>query len=327
MSEIERGQKEASSELLAAICAALDVPLSEVLFVVSDAVALEEAALAMQLESIAVESTSLRASTLRSPRASGPATSSPPPPERSARWQLGHQNVGPLLLRRSLHRDPEDACPAPAAGLPLASVDPVLPATPEVAGAWSARPAPCSPRAPLRAAYQPAQVEHLADRQHAGAPRRGSRARPCRCCRPRRGCAGRAAPPRRPAGSASSRRTRLVLVPVRPEQVRTEVADDGRPRRRAAAPRRCRARSRPPSSSVGAQHDPGLVRRAPPRRRGPVEVPGALHLRGGCAACARRRSGSAGACRARPSSRPRCPARSSVAGRAPGSRSRSAPGR
>ena len=31
ISEIERGQKEASSELLASLCAALDVPLSEVL--------------------------------------------------------------------------------------------------------------------------------------------------------------------------------------------------------------------------------------------------------------------------------------------------------
>lgn len=53
MSEIERGQKEASSELLAAICGALDVPLSEILSEVSDAVALEEAARAVRLESVA----------------------------------------------------------------------------------------------------------------------------------------------------------------------------------------------------------------------------------------------------------------------------------
>ncbi|MBS9531976.1 helix-turn-helix transcriptional regulator [Mycobacterium sp. M1] len=32
LSEVERGRKEASSELLNAICTALDVPLSEVLF-------------------------------------------------------------------------------------------------------------------------------------------------------------------------------------------------------------------------------------------------------------------------------------------------------
>jgi transcriptional regulator with XRE-family HTH domain len=50
ISEIERGQKEASSELLAAICAALDVPLSEVLSEVSDAVALEEAAMAVAVD-------------------------------------------------------------------------------------------------------------------------------------------------------------------------------------------------------------------------------------------------------------------------------------
>ncbi len=53
ISEIERGQKEASSELLASICAALDVPLSEVLAEVSDAVALEEAALAIAVDEAA----------------------------------------------------------------------------------------------------------------------------------------------------------------------------------------------------------------------------------------------------------------------------------
>ena len=36
LSEVERGRKEASSELLAAICLALDLPMSEVLREVSD---------------------------------------------------------------------------------------------------------------------------------------------------------------------------------------------------------------------------------------------------------------------------------------------------
>lgn len=36
LSEIERGQKEASSELLNAICGALDTPLADVLRLVSD---------------------------------------------------------------------------------------------------------------------------------------------------------------------------------------------------------------------------------------------------------------------------------------------------
>jgi transcriptional regulator with XRE-family HTH domain len=44
ISEIERGRKEASSELLASLCTALDAPLSEVLLHVSEAVAVEEAA-------------------------------------------------------------------------------------------------------------------------------------------------------------------------------------------------------------------------------------------------------------------------------------------
>lgn len=42
LSEVERGQKEASSELLAAICGALDLPLSVVLNVVSEKMAVLE---------------------------------------------------------------------------------------------------------------------------------------------------------------------------------------------------------------------------------------------------------------------------------------------
>lgn len=42
LSEVERGRKEASSELLAAICTALDVPLSTVLGDVSTAMARQE---------------------------------------------------------------------------------------------------------------------------------------------------------------------------------------------------------------------------------------------------------------------------------------------
>ena len=42
LSEVERGQKEASSELLAAIAAALQVPLSAVLMTVSDKLAAAE---------------------------------------------------------------------------------------------------------------------------------------------------------------------------------------------------------------------------------------------------------------------------------------------
>ena len=42
LSEVERGQKEASSELLAAICSALGIPLSQVLREVSDNFALAE---------------------------------------------------------------------------------------------------------------------------------------------------------------------------------------------------------------------------------------------------------------------------------------------
>jgi transcriptional regulator with XRE-family HTH domain len=44
LSEVERGRKEASSELLAAICQALDLPLSEVLREVSEEMSRVEAA-------------------------------------------------------------------------------------------------------------------------------------------------------------------------------------------------------------------------------------------------------------------------------------------
>jgi transcriptional regulator with XRE-family HTH domain len=46
ISEIERGHKEASSELLASLCSALDIRLSEVLSAASVAAAVEEAATA-----------------------------------------------------------------------------------------------------------------------------------------------------------------------------------------------------------------------------------------------------------------------------------------
>jgi len=42
LSEIERGHKEPSSELLGAICDALDVPLSEVFTIVSDSLRRQE---------------------------------------------------------------------------------------------------------------------------------------------------------------------------------------------------------------------------------------------------------------------------------------------
>jgi transcriptional regulator with XRE-family HTH domain len=44
LSEVERGQKEASSELLASICGALDQPLSVLLNLVSEKMAMHELA-------------------------------------------------------------------------------------------------------------------------------------------------------------------------------------------------------------------------------------------------------------------------------------------
>ena len=51
---MERGRKEASSELLSAICGALDVPLSRVLSEAGDDLALEEARAAMATVTVGV---------------------------------------------------------------------------------------------------------------------------------------------------------------------------------------------------------------------------------------------------------------------------------
>ncbi|HZO67696.1 MAG: helix-turn-helix domain-containing protein [Kribbellaceae bacterium] len=52
LSEVERGQKEASSELLASICMALEVPLSDVFAEVSQDLAREEALVAAQAQAL-----------------------------------------------------------------------------------------------------------------------------------------------------------------------------------------------------------------------------------------------------------------------------------
>jgi transcriptional regulator with XRE-family HTH domain len=71
LSEVERGQKEASSELLAAICGALNIPLSQVFREVSDNFALAE----LQAES-GLEMP--REPALRVPAEAGPGRSSGP---------------------------------------------------------------------------------------------------------------------------------------------------------------------------------------------------------------------------------------------------------
>jgi transcriptional regulator with XRE-family HTH domain len=71
LSEVERGRKEASSELLAAICAALDTPLSSVFREVSDNFALaelqNEPVLAGALRELGLREPALREPALRIP--------------------------------------------------------------------------------------------------------------------------------------------------------------------------------------------------------------------------------------------------------------------
>jgi transcriptional regulator with XRE-family HTH domain len=69
LSEVERGQKEASSELLASICGALGAPLSQVLREVSDNFALAE----LQSEPVFTVVKELPAGVAGVPEPSGPA--------------------------------------------------------------------------------------------------------------------------------------------------------------------------------------------------------------------------------------------------------------
>jgi transcriptional regulator with XRE-family HTH domain len=84
LSEVERGQKEASSELLASICGALGAPLSQVLREVSDNFALAE----LQNE----------------PVFTGPVESALGEPARSGRAaaSVGAQPVGPAASHRAM---------------------------------------------------------------------------------------------------------------------------------------------------------------------------------------------------------------------------------
>ena len=98
ISEIERGQKEASSELLASLCTALDLPLSDVLREVSDAVAVEEAA--------------PRPTPIPVARAAAATRSSPPPPDVRHPSQAGSAGTStpPARGRRPAELAPRSAC-------------------------------------------------------------------------------------------------------------------------------------------------------------------------------------------------------------------------
>jgi transcriptional regulator with XRE-family HTH domain len=88
LSEIERGQKEASSELLAAICVALGAQLSELLREVSHTVADAEAARAGTARSESIRSESIRSESARSgeqtPATAEPAIAQAPPAQSVA---------------------------------------------------------------------------------------------------------------------------------------------------------------------------------------------------------------------------------------------------
>ena len=83
LSEVERGQKEASSELLAAICTALNTPLSHVLGEVSDSFALAELQNEAELQSEPVLTPAGASRNGQSPAGQSPACS---PRSAGPRW-------------------------------------------------------------------------------------------------------------------------------------------------------------------------------------------------------------------------------------------------
>ena len=122
--------------------------------------------------------------------------------------------------------------------------------------------------------------------------------RPCTRCRCRPDCAGRAGP-RRSARSglvAQRRRSTAAGVPVRAQQVGTEMADQRRARRRWGPGRACRAGGRRPSSRRWPGRPGPAVARPPPGLAGPVHVPGARPSAGGCAASGAARRAAVSRC-------------------------------
>ena len=271
ISEIERGQKEASSELLASLCGALEVPLSDVLREVSFAVAIEEAA-------------SVRRAAPRSADPAAAPRSSPPPPEPAhpsarAGWQAGHQYAA-----RSRPGSPSsayaDGRAAAQARLTRSAVDPqVAPAT-LVAGGADLGQVPVLVQHRARQPHHPERVGDQADR----------RARVVAGEEAQLGAVDRA-----DAGEVALVEQRLAertvgvgrepadgLLP-RPSRGRAGRGRDGRRRRP-------RARGAPaPRPRAGSRPRPGRRRRARPGPGGracssarPVEdPPGALHLQVG----------------------------------------------
>ncbi|WP_054814189.1 helix-turn-helix domain-containing protein [Nocardia arizonensis] len=97
LSEVERGRKEASSELLAAICAALDVPLSRVLWDVSTIMAGVDGPPVSEQADVPVQATVPEPESAAGP----PAEPDPAPANMSARIVIPAPKSDMLVLVKS----------------------------------------------------------------------------------------------------------------------------------------------------------------------------------------------------------------------------------
>ena len=269
ISEIERGQKEASSELLASLCAALDVPLSEVLRDVS------VAGRARGGRAAAGPGRRPRGRRLRRLSSGGPG------------WQRRAPVRRPLAAPAvAAHRDRAPACRS-AGTAAAAAVDP-HPARAGRRSCLAAAPlsrASAGPGAPAAAGRAPAPTA----RPRVDARRR-SRPRRRTCCRCRPGCAGRAARRRPAVGLARAAGARPRPRPSRGRAGRGRGGRRRPPRGRGAAARRCRARTRRRPAVGRRSTTRAWWRRSAPALAGRVDPPGALHLEVGVQGPAARRA-------------------------------------
>jgi transcriptional regulator with XRE-family HTH domain len=101
LSEVERGQKEASSELLAAICTALNTPLSHVLGEVSDSFALAELQNEAELQSEPVLASAGASRSGQSPVGQSPVGQSAAVQSAAARSAAAQSPMGRPPLERA----------------------------------------------------------------------------------------------------------------------------------------------------------------------------------------------------------------------------------
>ena len=251
ISEIERGQKEASSELLASLCAALDVPLSD-----GAARGLRRGrrrgGRALEPTPITVDPAPRRGRRLRR------LTSLPRRPVSRVGLAARAPVRRPLAARGS-RASPRDRGAAAPAGRLVAAVDPHPLPLAQVAGGGLLRPLLVELEHLLGPADQPRRSGTSPTGVRGWTPLSEAELGGVHVADAGQAASGRAAPRR--AGGRGRRAAGAAPRP-RPSPGRAGRGRGGRrrrPRGARRAARRCRARSRPPPGRSVLEHHPRLV--------------------------------------------------------------------